>query len=285
LNNNQITRFESARSLENLENLCIEQNGIKSGEILVDLAKNIKLESLRILKNPMSDIHSTRHVRNIAVGEIATLKVVNGTELSRYDRRDYEIYYLNHAFKEYFNLFNTSHEEYYESEFMKWAEKSHPNVLVFIQLYENPFPQIKDKNILQENSMNINYSKETMFGAPKAEFCSVFVSTYFGPLYGKRITKRFARSTDLLYIRSWMGQYFKIKDMSHVDIKFKVRPTDVFETVNFNEMTKDLSYFGIISGTEMIIEPKEDPKANQMQAQETASENLKLDENGQIESN
>lgn len=82
-----------------------------------------------------------------------------------------------------------------------------------------------------------------------------------------------------------MGQFFKIKDMSHVDIKFKVRANDVFETIGFNEMTKDLSYFGIQSGTEMIIEPKEEAKTNQIQVENAVTENSKADENGKIESN
>jgi len=82
-----------------------------------------------------------------------------------------------------------------------------------------------------------------------------------------------------------MGQFFKIKDMSLVDMKYKVRKNDVFETIIFNEMTKDLAYFGIQSGTEMIIEPKEEPKTNQMQTENIVTENSKLDENNKVESN
>jgi len=155
MNNNHITRFESAKELLNLEILSIEQNGIKSGEILVDLSKCIRLYYLRILKNPISDIHSVRHVRNIAVGEIRTLISVNGTDLSKYDRKDFEFYYLNASFKEYFDLFNTSHEEYLECEFLKWVINIHPNVLPLLGLYDNPYPQIKDRQVLQENSMNV----------------------------------------------------------------------------------------------------------------------------------
>lgn len=70
--------------------------------------------------------------------------------------------------------------------------------------------------------------------------------------------------------------------MSNVDIRYKVRVNDVFETIHFNEMTKDLSYFGIQSGTEMIIEPKEDPKTNQVEAVDSV---VKNDENCQVESN
>lgn len=141
--NNEIHRFEDAEKLPNLDYLNLEQNGITSTEILVDLRNCKKLNSIRILKNPISDIHTNRHVRNIVVGEIRSLKNVNGTELSKYDRRDFEIYYLNHTFKEYFKLFNTNQEEYLESEFLEWANKTHPNALIFIKEYDNPFPQLK----------------------------------------------------------------------------------------------------------------------------------------------
>lgn len=94
-----------------------------------------------MLKNPMSDKDGTRHVRNRLVGEICGLKIVNGSELGKYERRDYEIYFLRWAFQEYFRVFETDHDNYVYDEFIPWVTVTFPNVLKLIEEYECPYPQ------------------------------------------------------------------------------------------------------------------------------------------------
>lgn len=99
-------------------------------------------------------------------------------------------------------------------------------------------------------------------------------------MYGKRIPKKFPANTDLLYIRSWIGQFFKIKDMSNVVLKYKVRNNDVYDYIDIDEMTKGLDYFGIQSGTEFVIDPKE---AKITDEDAMVQENIKVDENSKAE--
>jgi len=220
---------------------------------LVDLSECVSLESLRILKNPISDKHTSRHVRNISVGEIRSLRIVNGTELKRYDRRDFEYYYLNWVFKEYFRLMNTCHEEYLEEEFMQWAAKTHPNAVKYVTEYDNPYPQLKGKVLTEADGNIAGLTKPIV----KNQYLNLFFTPYFGPCFGKKMPKKFPANTDILYIRAWCGQYFKIKDMSAVDLKFRLRADECWEKIDENEMTKGLDHFGILSGCEFIIDPKE----------------------------
>lgn len=48
------------------------------------------------------------------------LKVLNGSELQRRERRDLEIYYLNNAFHEYFKFSETDEFTYEMEPLMSW---------------------------------------------------------------------------------------------------------------------------------------------------------------------
>lgn len=142
---NNIQRFPQSQSFESLSYINLEFNNINTHQILTDLSYTKTLTSLRILKNPLSDTNSTRHVRNVCVGEIRSLKIVNGTELKKFDRRDFEIYYLRWAFQEFFRIKNTTQDEYDEKDFIAWSTIQHPNAVKYIDEYENPYPPLKDR--------------------------------------------------------------------------------------------------------------------------------------------
>jgi len=165
LSNNSISRIPCSNSLQSLSYINIEHNNINSHKIFNDLSKCKKLENLRVLKNPISMNNSTsRHVRNIVVGAIRSLKIVNGTHLNKYDRRDYEIYYLRNAFEEYFKAKNTSKKLYKENEFYEWAKEEWPNAELFVGEYENPYPQESGvEGILTEVNLQKNENAEKQF--------------------------------------------------------------------------------------------------------------------------
>jgi len=87
-------------------------------------------------------------------------------------------------------------------------------------------------------------------------------------MFGKKLNRKFAMNTDLMYVRAWAGNYFKIKDMNAVDLKYRTNPEDCWETIDFKEMTKNLDYFGIKYGTEIIFEEKEGEKNNETNVNE-----------------
>lgn len=90
---NNIEYFPNADQHKSLNYINLEKNEISNSKIITDLSKAPFLSTIRIFKNPICDSAGTRHVRNRLVGEIKTLTSVNGTEVTRYDRRDFEIYY------------------------------------------------------------------------------------------------------------------------------------------------------------------------------------------------
>jgi len=105
--------------------------------------------------------------------------------------------------------------------------------------------------VLSENTMDEN--KPKIYN----QYVNIFITPYFGPMFGKRIPKKFPSNTDLLYVRAWAGQYFKIKDMSQVDVKFRIHEADCWEKIEDKEMTKSLNYFGMKGGSEIIFDAKE----------------------------
>ena len=74
-----------------------------------------------------------------AVAEISKLKIINGTMLRKYDRKDCQIYYLRETFREYFALRKVPDYDYDFEDFMKYCEKIHPNIQVLIKRYGNPY--------------------------------------------------------------------------------------------------------------------------------------------------
>ena len=248
---NQIHTFPDAQKYENLSYIDIEHNNISDYRIIIDLSHCIPLENIRVLKNPITTVTSDRHMTCLVVGAIRNLNKVNGSDLKRGDRKDHEIYYTRWVFEEYFKLKNTRHEDYLESEFFPWATAEFPNVIGLIAEFGNPYPQlfgvIFDENTMQETP------QVTM---PNQQYKMLQWTSLYGPSMGKKMQKKFPASTDLLYIRSWAKQWFKIKDVNAVDIKFRNNTKDVFETIPENQMTKDLNYFGVQSNAEFIFDEK-----------------------------
>jgi hypothetical protein len=62
------------------------------------------------------------HIRMRSVAEVQKLKVINGTTLRKYDRKDYEIYYLRESFKEYFTFKKVPDYDYDYEDFLKYCD-------------------------------------------------------------------------------------------------------------------------------------------------------------------
>ena len=139
---NQIHRFPNAENFNKQEYLNIEYGEITDPIIITDVSTCPILNNIRILKNPLAETGNSRHIRNRSIGEIRNLTTMNGSELSKFERRDCEIYYLRWVFQEYFRVYNTCHMEYLLEDFMKFANEHHKKVAIYIEMYENPYPQI-----------------------------------------------------------------------------------------------------------------------------------------------
>lgn len=170
-------------------------------------------------------------------------------EIDKWRRRDYEIYYLRWMFQDYFKQKNTSHEEYIYEEFLEWAKKDHPLAEILIGEYQNPFPQIYGKETaLQE----IDQNKETAKPA-QSNFLKVRFIVGYGPKTGLEVPKKLPVNTDMLYLRSWASQTFKIADKNSFLMKFKNPNSKTFEDMDV-DLTKDLNWYGVVEGAEILIE-------------------------------
>jgi len=62
------------------------------------------LEILSIKHNPLSEKLGKLYVRQRAIAEISTLQIMNGSQITKFERKDSEIFYLKSSFEEYFIL-------------------------------------------------------------------------------------------------------------------------------------------------------------------------------------
>lgn len=74
-----------------------------------------------------------------SVAELPKLKIINGAQLRKYERKDCEIYYLRETFKEYFTLKNVPDYDYDFDDFLKYCDVHHPGIQYFIKKYGNPY--------------------------------------------------------------------------------------------------------------------------------------------------
>lgn len=75
-------------------------------KICTEIAQFPLLTYLNIKHNPVGEVLGKGYVRQRAVAENVNLKVINGSDLKKYERKDCEIYYLRKIFDDYFAKFN-----------------------------------------------------------------------------------------------------------------------------------------------------------------------------------
>lgn len=139
LNRNDIKELGHIEGFHSMKHLSVQYCGIDDPVVIYQISKLRELESLNIKNNPVGERLGNSHVRMRAVAEITKLKVINGTMLRKYDRKDCEIYYLRETFREYFALKNVPDYDYDFEDFMKFCEFNHPNIQHLIKKYGNPY--------------------------------------------------------------------------------------------------------------------------------------------------
>lgn len=78
-------------------------------------------------------------MRQRAIAEIGTLQIMNGSQLTKYERKDSEIYYMKSAFEQYFLLKKVPHYFYDYEDFLQYASKHHPRIPYLIKKFGNPY--------------------------------------------------------------------------------------------------------------------------------------------------
>lgn len=250
LNHNKINRFPDTEKFVSLENINLSHNAIIDGRIITDLSKAPQLKSVKINYNPIEQGVNKKDISRRAVAEISTLTRVNGMDLTRYERKDCEYYFLRWVFHEYFRIHNLHQLSYKYADFCIWAEENYPAVFKLIEKYENPYPEVE----IQQDRADGNapaLSNQTQSN----RYTRIIFNSIVGPMSGKPpISKLFPRSTDFLYIRNWVSQIYKIKNKEAIAMKFKNGNSQVYDHID--DMTKTIEFYDVQDNADMIIEDK-----------------------------
>lgn len=240
LNKNNLKDLGEIKGFEFVQTVIMEDNNIADFRIFSQLAQFPKLEILRVTKNPLSKNHNPLHTRQRAIAEIKSLKIVNGGELKKYERKDCEIYYLRNAFHEFFEKSGQSGDEFDFEQFKEYALKEHPRIPELMKMYGNPYEDgIKNKPKIE-------------VAKPKAGVLTlVNLNAFTGPQAGKpAIAKKFTDNTLIVNLKAMLSKMFGIT-AGNQKIYCKNAKDEPF--VLMDEDLKDLRFYGVKPGSEIWV--------------------------------
>lgn len=97
LNNNLIKKIEFKQGkLQNLESLSMTSNKINELYSLDEVTKYTSLIELRINRNPLQETKGEVEARLLVIARYPQIKKLNGSDILDKERRDSEVFYLNH---------------------------------------------------------------------------------------------------------------------------------------------------------------------------------------------
>jgi len=240
LNKNNLKYLGAVTGFESVSTIIIEENNIGDFKIFSQLAQFPKLEILRITKNPISKNYNTLHTRQRAIAEIKSLKIVNGGELKKYERKDCEIYYLRNAFHEFFEKFGESGDEYDFDKLQEYCSEFHPRIPELMKIYGNPY-------------------EEGIKGKPKFEVVKpkagvlipIKLNAFSGPCAGKAaVVKKFTDNTLIVNLKAMLSKQYGILAV-HQKVYCKISSNDPL--IFMDEDLKDLRFYGVKHGDEIWV--------------------------------
>lgn len=212
LSHNNISNLDISSFMPQLTHLSISNNNIEDFSVLAELSRFSNLLCLRFLDNPLFSLHDKTHLRCLVIASCRKLKTLNGSDISREEKRDCEIHYLKTAFHDYFKFKNVNKDTYDLADFEAWAPTVYPVIDFYIKKFGNPYP-IEERNYLEPIT---NAPKNQDFPINKLVVPvdkSRFVSIAFCNVdkTDKPVKKKFPRSTDIGYLRTFIKMTFKLK--------------------------------------------------------------------------
>lgn len=245
---NKISKLPVPEKFQKLTHLNISKNSFMDGKIFHQLSYLKNLTHLRMKYNPVNYKYNKGHSRQWAIAEIPNLKHFNGLKVGRSEKTDSEYYIMRHAFHEYFNTHEKTQFNYKYDEFEVWAKENYPISLTLVEKYENPYPEI-DLDKLNEQGLGKLPGQKI---APKVHYVRINFLAMTGPFLGKPpFNKKYPITTDFLYIRNWISQYFKIKNKESIILKFRNDRREPYEEID--DLTKGLDFYGMKDGSEVLV--------------------------------
>lgn len=273
MNQNKISRFlpksENKPVFVTLKNLNISDNNFHSGLFFKDLrevcptitslkCKNIPLEAgFKVPEGiPQTAVTQLNRKELVfrAIGELRTLAVINGWQISKFDRRDGEYYLLRWVFHEYFDIFNKHQMNYKFKEFEAWAKQEYPIVFELIEMHENPYPEVGD-DVSKDDPEYIEALKAIEKNAKTMN--TSYVNLRFTLPVGKYsetgYKKRFPKTIDFYYIKNWAQQTFpEVKEQANLSLKYRNPEEKIFSLVE--DLSKDINYYCLGEGATILID-------------------------------
>jgi tubulin-specific chaperone E len=140
LNKNELKQVgRDISGFEELKHLSVQHCGFDNPVVLYELSLLPNLESLHVKHNPIGDKLGNSYVRMRAVAEFPKLTQINGAQLKKVERKDFEIFYLRESFREYFAFKKVPDYDYDFNDFLGYCEAHHPNIPRLIKKFGNPY--------------------------------------------------------------------------------------------------------------------------------------------------
>ncbi|EGR26902.1 tubulin-specific chaperone e, putative [Ichthyophthirius multifiliis] len=244
LNKNKIKLIGKLQyPIQNITHISLEQNLVENPIILTELSQFQNLQYLNVKHNPISEKYGSSYIRQRAVAENQNLQIINGCILKKYERKDYEIFYLRKTFDDFFKLFDQVYYKYDYEKFLEWSRKEHPNHEILLKKYGNPY------EIQANEPQNITEDQ-----GPKNIMISLKIMAAAGPQLGKpEKVKKFPENTSVLSIKNVLSKLYGIQSDEMI-IYYKVNQHDPNEILD--EEHKAIGFYGIKNNSVIIIDKK-----------------------------
>lgn len=244
LSRNFFQKFGKFDGFDSVNNLSVEWNLFEDPIILHEMSQFKSLKTLRIKENPLISKYGAPYVRQRAVAENPAIIAINGSDLKKYDRKDFEIFYLRRTFEDFFKSTNSFYYKYDFDDFLNNYCKDHPSIPRLLKIYGNPF------------EMDPNEGKVEQPVIQKNVMLILKITALAGPLVGKDpVKKKFPDSTTIVNLKAVLAKLLSIP-LEKINVLYRApnrtgEPMEVLE-----EELKSLSYYSVCNGGDIFADEK-----------------------------
>ncbi|CAD8138498.1 unnamed protein product [Paramecium pentaurelia] len=232
LNKNNLKDLPLVNEFKSLKHLALDYNHFATPQFFNKIGQ-LQLISLSIKHNPLVDKFGKLYVRQRAIAEISSVQIINGSQITKFERKDSEIFYLKSSFEEYFLLKNVKHYYYDYDDFINYAKINHPKIIELIKKYGNPYeidPTVKG-----------GYT-QTKQQLQQPQYCTIIIIDHVGKLKDKPTPKKLMGSTGLQPVKLMIS---KLVNIPIKQIALSIQVTDDAEIVNLEGKDMTLNDFGV----------------------------------------
>ncbi|CAK92473.1 unnamed protein product (macronuclear) [Paramecium tetraurelia] len=232
LNKNNLKDLPLVTDFKALKHLALDHNHFAQAQFLNKIG-NLQLNSLSIKHNPLVDKFGKLYVRQRAIAEVSSVQIINGSEITKFERKDSEIFYLKSSFEEYFLLKNVKHYYYDYDDFINYAKQNHPKVIELIKKYGNPYeidPTVK--GVYTQAKQQVQ----------QPQYCTIKIIDHVGKLKDKPTPKKLMGNTGLQPVKMMIS---KLVNIPIKQIALSIQVTEEAEVVQMEGKDMTLNDFGV----------------------------------------